>query len=78
MEPAAAFNPSICVDAVGISHGSFALAAGAHSITIGVHEAQILGEGFFRLDTVPEPSTLGVTMVLLLAILLGRRRLVSG
>jgi hypothetical protein len=71
-------NPSICVDAAGISHASFALAAGAHSITVGVHEAQILGEGFLRLDTVPEPSTFGVTTLLLLAILLGRRRLVSG
>lgn len=70
-------NPSVCVNAAGISHASFALAAGAHSITVGVHEAQILGEGFFRLDTVPEPSTFRITIVLL-ALLLCWRRLVSG
>ena len=71
-------NPSICFSAPGISHASFVLPAGAHSITVGVHEAQILGEGFFRLDTVPEPSTFGVTALLLLTILLARRRLMSG
>ena len=68
-------DPSTCVEAPGLSHASFVLPAGAHSITIGVHEAQILGEGFFRLDTVPEPSTSGLMTLLLLAILLGRRRL---
>jgi hypothetical protein len=71
-------NPSICVEAPGISHASFVLPAGAHSITIGVHAAQILGEGFFHLDTVPEPSTFGVTALLLLAILLAGRKLVPG
>jgi PEP-CTERM motif len=69
------FDPSICVAATGFSHASFVLPAGAHSITVGVHEAQILGEGFFRLDTVPEPSTFGVMTLLALAIWLGRRRL---
>jgi hypothetical protein len=63
-------DPSVCVDAAGFSHASFALAAGAHSITVGVHEAQIVGEGFFRLDAVPEPSTFAVT-ALLVAMLLG-------
>ncbi|HEY3455031.1 MAG TPA: hypothetical protein VGK64_10550 [Bryobacteraceae bacterium] len=69
-------NPSVCVNAAGISHASFALAAGAHSITVGVHEAQILGEGFFRLDTVPEPSTFRL-MIVLPALLLCWRRFAS-
>lgn len=67
-------DPSVCVDAAGLSHASFALGAGVHLITVGVHEAQILGEGFFRLDTVPEPSTFGVT-ALLLAMLPGWRKI---
>jgi hypothetical protein len=51
-------NPDVCLADPRFSHAVFTLAPGAHSITIGVHEAQILGEGFFRVTAVPEPSTL--------------------
>jgi len=50
-------DPNICFADPLISHTSFVLPAGAHSITIFVHPAQIEGEGFFRFDAVPEPST---------------------
>jgi len=50
-------NPRVCVLDPEMSHASFLLPAGGHSITVSVHAAQILGEGFFRFDPVPEPST---------------------
>ena len=61
--PAVAFgntcglDPYICVADSEISHNSFLLPASDHSITILVHPAQILGEGFFQFTSVPEPST---------------------
>ena len=61
--PAVAFgnscglDPNICVVDSEMSHNFFLLPAGDHSITIFVHPAQILGEGFFQFTPVPEPST---------------------
>ena len=51
-------DPDICFANPLMSHISLPLPAGAHSITIFVHPAQIEGEGFFRFDAVPEPSAL--------------------
>jgi len=54
-------NPDVCLTNPNFAHGSFLMSSGAHSITIGVTPAQILGEGFFRVDpAVPEPSTLSL------------------
>lgn len=55
-------NPDACLANPNFSHGTFLLSAGSHSITVGVAPAQILGEGFFRVDAapVPEPSTLSL------------------
>jgi len=53
-------NPDVCLTNPNFAHGSFLMSSGAHSITIGVMPAQILGEGFFRVDAVPEPSTLSL------------------
>jgi hypothetical protein len=51
-------DPNICIADSEMSHSSFLLPAGAHSITVSVASAQILGEGFFQFTTpVPEPST---------------------
>jgi hypothetical protein len=61
--PAVAFgnscglDPNICVVDSEMSHNSFLLPAGDHSITISVYPAQILGEGFIQFTPVPEPST---------------------
>jgi hypothetical protein len=51
-------DPRVCVQNPSMSHASFLLPAGAHSVTIQAHEAQIQGEGFFVVETVPEPSSL--------------------
>jgi hypothetical protein len=54
-------NPDACLTNPDFSHGAFSLLPGSHSITINVSAAQILGEGFFRVDAaVPEPSTLSL------------------
>jgi len=66
-------DPSVCLVDPAISHATFLLASGAHSLTIDVHPAQILGEGFFRLDAVPEPCTFSLT-ALLFASLCGYRK----
>jgi hypothetical protein len=50
-------DPRICVVDPEMSHDSFLLPAGSHSITVSVNAAQILGEGFFQFEPVPEPST---------------------
>lgn len=51
-------DPVPCLADSRFSHGTFALAPGAHSLTM----IQILndgsGAGYFRLDPVPEPGTL--------------------
>jgi hypothetical protein len=52
-------NPGACLANPNFSHAAFSLLPGSHSITVDVSPAQILGEGFFRVDAaVPEPSTL--------------------
>lgn len=51
-------DPSACVLDPSMSHASFLLPAGAHSVTVSVHEAQILGEGFFTVEPIPEPASL--------------------
>jgi hypothetical protein len=50
-------DPRICVVDPEMSHGSFLLPAGSHSITVSVNAVQILGEGFFKFEPVPEPFT---------------------
>jgi hypothetical protein len=50
------FDPRVCLLDPAMSHASFLLPAGPHSISIFVHPAQILGEGFFEV-VVPEPSS---------------------
>jgi hypothetical protein len=58
-------DPSVCFADPRISHATFLLPTGTHALTIDAHAAQILGEGFFRLDEVPEPSTFGLTALIL-------------
>jgi len=58
-------DPSVCLADPGVSHATFLLASGPHAITIDAHAAQLLGEGFFRVAVVPEPSTFGLTALLL-------------
>ncbi len=55
-------NPDACLANPNFSHSMFLLPAGSHSVTVGVTPAQILGEGFLRVDAVPvpEPSTLSL------------------
>ena len=50
-------DPLVCVADTQMSHASFLLPAGSHSITVFAHSAQILGEGFFEFTAVPEPSS---------------------
>jgi hypothetical protein len=50
-------DPRVCVADAQISHASFLLPAGPHSISIVAHPVQILGEGFFEFTAVPEPSS---------------------
>lgn len=52
------FDPRVCAADAQMSHASFLLPVGPHSISIFAHPAQILGEGFFEFTAVPEPSTL--------------------
>jgi hypothetical protein len=61
-------DPSICLADPGISHATILLASGPHAITFDVHATQILGEGFFRVAAVPEPSTFGVTALVLISL----------
>ena len=49
-------DPRICVVDSDISHAAFLLPEGSHSITVSVHPAQLLGEGFLQFEQVPEPS----------------------
>jgi hypothetical protein len=51
-------DPRVCVADAQMSHASFLLPVGPHSISIFAHPAQILGEGFFEFTPVPEPSSL--------------------
>lgn len=67
-------NPDVCLTNPQISHAIFTLQPGSHAITIGVHPAQILGEGFFRVTAVPEPSTLLLLGSSIVGILFRRRR----
>lgn len=56
-------DPRVCVLDPSMSHASLLLPAGAHSITVFVHEAQILGEGFFIATPVPEPTTFALVAI---------------
>jgi hypothetical protein len=55
-----------------ISHASFLLPAGTHAITVVVRPSQILGEGFFTLTAVPEPS--GVLLIITGLLWIWRRK----
>ena len=54
---ACGLDPRLCVVDPEMSHASFLFPAGSHSITVSVHAAQILGEGFLHLQPIPEPSS---------------------
>jgi len=67
-------DPSVCDVTPGISHAQIVLPPGSFAITINVHPAQLLGEGFFRVDPVPEPGGFGLGLNgFLIAYLLLRR-----
>jgi hypothetical protein len=51
-------DPVPCLADPQMSHGIFALAAGAHSLTINQILGQGSGVGYFRLDPVPDPASL--------------------
>lgn len=59
-------DPSVCVLNPDISHGEFLFASGPHSLMINVNAVQILGEGFVRVDPVPDPGTLSLLLAPLL------------
>jgi len=65
-------DPRICVVDPEMSHDSFFLPAGSHSITVSVNAAQILGEGFFQFEPVPESSTALLLTSALFVICCGR------
>ncbi|MCB0063031.1 MAG: hypothetical protein KDE19_12990 [Caldilineaceae bacterium] len=47
-------DPGICFGQEGISSGEFALASGAHSITIKPENGSDVGVAYFRLETIPQ------------------------
>ena len=69
-------NVQTCWDNPNLSHGEFELAAGAHSLTIRADRSAYGGGlGYFRVDavaapvsTVPEPATLGLVGLGLVAV----------
>lgn len=61
-------DPSVCVLDPRISHATFLLARGGHSLTVDVHPAQLQGEGFLRVDPVPEPGTFSLIGVVLMVL----------
>ncbi len=69
-------DPRLCVTDPEMSHASFLLPAGSHSITVFSHPAQILGEGFVEVTAVPEPSSvlLIIAGMLTMLRLSGRKR----
>jgi len=54
------FDPNVCFMDPAMSHASFPLMAGPHSLIITVQPAQILGEGFLRVQAAPEPTYTGL------------------
>jgi hypothetical protein len=58
------FDPNACLIDPAFSHATFLLSPGAHSLTVVVQPAQIQGEGFFRIQAVPEPAYVMVIAVL--------------
>ena len=69
------FDPSVCFIDPAFSHATRLLQSGSHSITINFRPAQIQGEGFFRLQSVPEPSYIVVIAAFVLVLGGGERLL---
>jgi hypothetical protein len=66
------FDPNVCLTDPAFSHATFLLPAGPHSLTMVVQPAQLLGEGFFRVQAVPEPSY--ILVIAMFASLLAKSR----
>jgi hypothetical protein len=68
-------NPDVAVVNPGFSHASFPLAAGAHSITISLATTPFTagGAAYFRIDSVPEPSSLALAVSMALVSIQMRR-----
>ncbi len=67
-------DPELCFGDPQISAGVYMFQAGAHSLTtMPVLSPSIAGAGYFRLDVVPEPSTLVLIGTGFLVLILGRR-----
>jgi hypothetical protein len=52
------FDPNSCLADPLVSHAAFQFSAGPHSVTVLVVPAELNVEGVFRIDPVPEPTTL--------------------
>jgi hypothetical protein len=70
-------DPVVCLGTSGISHGTFALAAGVHAITVRVASSDGGGAGYLLVsggNNVPEPATLALLVLALAALVAQRAR----
>jgi hypothetical protein len=71
--PSCGLDPNVCFPHLALSHASFLLLSGTHSLVITVQPAQILGEGFLRVQAVPEPISTGLIAMTITIWIVGLR-----
>jgi hypothetical protein len=67
-------DPALALLDPGLSHASFLLGSGAHSLTMVAYQTVTPGAAYFRTDAVPEPVTLLLFGAGLLGVGIMRRR----